>query len=173
MFRIMSILYILVFAGFSFYSCSHSAVTARKGSGQQPGGAVIPAPPCIVYKTKKDLNNYVPVILSDDKLQIVSYPDVRDVYFRGELAYPSKLSEGYLLDNRGIGVNVAFLDFTYEAYSKLDRTPTTEELLKHLLDTDPVLEMYDCGSRSLYSNPAADLNKLIKSGGLKEHKRLK
>ena len=34
----------------------------------------MPGPQTIVYKTKKDYYNLVPVLLSDDKTEIISYP---------------------------------------------------------------------------------------------------
>ena len=38
-------------------------------------------PHLIVYKTKVDYNNFVPIILSEDKTEIISYPDPIDVKF--------------------------------------------------------------------------------------------
>lgn len=133
----------------------------------------VPSPPCIVYKTKGDFNKYVPVILSSDKTKVISYPDVKDIYYKGEFAYPTELSKGYLLDNRGIGPDVAFLNYTYEAYSKLPKTPTATELYNQLLNKDPLTEMYDCGSRAAFADPVKELNALIESGALEDSKRLK
>jgi hypothetical protein len=159
----------------SLFSCSNSSTPSGSNAAvQQASGAVsVPSPPCIVYKTKADFDKYVPVILSEDKSRIVSYPDVKDIYYKGELAYPVKLSKGYLLDNRGIGPDVAFLDFTYEIYSKLAVTPSAAELMNHLLNKDPILEMYDCGSQSHYNDAKKQLNSLIESGQLEDLKRLK
>jgi hypothetical protein len=123
-------------------------------------------PQTFIYKTKQDYNKYVPVTLSDDKSEIVSYPHPKDVFYNGELAYPTELKDGYLLDNRGINGNVAFLDITYEDYSKLEKTPSSEELLSMILDKSPLAEMYNCGNRFTFKNGIADLNKLIKNNGL-------
>lgn len=171
----INLIILILFAMNLFLSCSKSIAPAGSATGlnQPTGGAEVPSPPCIVYKTKADYNNYVPVILSENKSKIISYPDIKDVYFKGELAYPTQLTDGYLLDNRGIGPDVAFLKYTYEAYSKLDRTPTADELMNNLLDKDPVKEMYDCGSRSHFADPVKELNALIKSGGLQDSKRIK
>ena len=120
--------------------------------------------PAIVYKTKKDYSQYVPVILSKDKSTIVSYPAVTDIYYKGKLAYPTKLADGFWLDNRGINENVAFTDYTYEAYSKLEKTPSTEELFSRILDKDPLEEIVNCGNRSNYPDEVKDLNQLIEKG---------
>jgi len=112
-------------------------------------------------------------MLSEDKKNIVSYPDIRDVYYKGKLAYPTVLADGFLLDNRGIGPDVAFLNITYEAYRDLSKTPSIDELMKLILDKDPIREMFQCGYRSQYSDPEKELNNLISSGNLKNCKKLK
>ena len=135
--------------------------------------AAVPGPRCIVYKTKADYTQMVPVMLSADKSMVVSYPDVKDIYNNGQLAYPTQLSDGYLLDNRGIGTEVAFLKMTYEEYSRLTVTPHPGELMEMIRDKDPLTEMYDCGSRSQYQDPVAVMMLLIRSGELIHQKRLK
>ena len=129
-------------------------------------------PPTIIYKTKKDYNQFVPVILSEDKSKIVSYPHPKDVFYKGELAYPTELKNGYLLDNRGINSNVAFLNITYEDYSKLEKVPLLNELFSMILDKNPLIEIYNCGNRYTFKNEIFDLNKLIENNGLKNCKCL-
>lgn len=129
--------------------------------------ASMPGPPAIVYKTKTDYFNLVPVILSDDKSKIVSYPAVSDIYRGGKYPYPTKLLNDYLLDNRGISKNVAFLNLTYEEYGKLQKTPTSDELFKKIIDNDPLLEIYKCGIKSDYKNIVKELNQMIREGKLK------
>jgi len=119
-------------------------------------------PPVIIYKTKSNYDKNVPVIMSEDKKDIVSYPDITDVYYAGKLAYPTQLANGYLLDNRGIGKNVAFLRFTYEEYSKLSSTPTKEELLGMIIDKNPLIELYNCDK--LPKNNIEKLNEAISNG---------
>jgi len=108
--------------------------------------------PAIIYKTSGDYSALVPVTLNDQKTQVTSYPDIKDVYYSGyantQLAYPTKLDNGYLLDNRGISANSAFLKYTYDQYSKLSKTPSSAELFSSILVTSPFLEMYNCGARS-------------------------
>ncbi len=129
-------------------------------------------PPTIIYKTKKDYNQFVPVILSEDKSKIVSYPHPKDVFYKGELAYPTELKSGYLLDNRGINSNVAFLNITYEDYSKLEKALIPDELFLMISDKDPLIEIYNCGNRYSFKNEISDLNKLIENNGLKSCKCL-
>jgi len=129
-------------------------------------------PQAIIYKSKNNYNKFVPVSLSDDKSKIVSYPHPKDVFYRGELAYPTELNNGYLLDNRGIDKNVAFLNITYEDYSKLEKVPLLNELFSMILDKDPLIEIYNCGNRYTFKNGISDLNKLIENNGLKNCKCL-
>ena len=154
-------------------SCTKKVIPLGSSSSSKMKQSAIPSAPCIIYKTKRDYSRYVPVMLSADKKSIVSYPGIRDIYFKGKLAYPTPLTDGFLLDNRGIGPDMAFLNITYEAYSDLDKTPSIDDLLKQILDNDPVTEMYRCGNRTQYADPKKELNNLISSGNLGNCKRLK
>jgi len=122
-------------------------------------------PATIVYKTKQDYGSYVPVLLSDDKTSIVSYPDPKD--FKDGYPKPTKLKDGYLLDNRGITPNVAYLKWTYAQYAALTQKLSLDELMNSIIDKDPLTEMYNCGNRQVYKNTVEDLNVLIRSGQLK------
>ena len=139
-----------------------SCCSAKKAETAQPiAGVGIPGPKVIIYKTTKDYSKQVPVTLSDDKKSIASYPDIKDLYVNGALAYPTQLNDGFLLDNRGITANVAFLKLTYEEYSKLPTTPTSDELLKMIIDKQPLSVMYNCGSRSAFNETEKELNAKI------------
>lgn len=118
--------------------------------------------PVIIYKTKVDYNKNVPVIMSEDKKDIISYPDIKDVYYNGQLAFPTRLERGYLLDNRGISKNTAFLKYTYEEYSRLSETPSKDILKSMILDINPLLEIYSCNSIS--KSNIEELNKYINQG---------
>ncbi|MBM2816153.1 MAG: putative lipoprotein [Ignavibacteria bacterium] len=120
-----------------------------------------PGPPAIVYKTKANYNNLVPVILSDDKTEIVSYPHPTDIKLGSGFSFPDTLNQGYLLDNRGIGINVAFLKLTYEEYSQLENAPTLKELIYLIIDKDPLIELCDCGNRKGFTNIIKQLNSII------------
>jgi hypothetical protein len=128
---------------------------------QQSGIQQNVTPPALVYKTRKDYSQYVPVIMNVEKTKIISYPDPADVYYKGALAYPTQLKNGYLLDNRGIGPNVAFLNYTYETYSQLKNSLSMEQMMNNLLDKDPLYELWNCGSRASFKNEVDELNLLI------------
>jgi hypothetical protein len=117
-------------------------------------------PPAIIYKTIGNFDNLVPVTMNADHTEIVSYPAVTDVYYEGKLAKPAKLKNGYLLDNRGISLHTAFLDYTYEQYAALPQTPSRAELLQHIKHRYPLLELYECGSRY---QTVEELNRIVES----------
>jgi hypothetical protein len=118
--------------------------------------------PLIIYKTKADYSNNVPITMNDSKELIVSYPSPKDVFFNSKLALPEKLNKGYLFDNVGVSKNSVFTSYTFKEYAKLEMAPSIEELLKSIIDKDPFVEVYDCGTRGKYST-VDDLKKLIKS----------
>jgi hypothetical protein len=149
-----------------------SCCTSKKAQSQT-GQSTIPGPKAIIYQTTKDYSKLVPIILSDDKKTIVSYPDVKDIYYNGNLAYPTQLHNGYLLDNRGINENVAFLNLTYEEYSKLAKTPTPEQLMKMVTDNQPLNKMYSCGIRSSFKDIESELNAKIDSEDFSAFVKLK
>lgn len=121
-------------------------------------------PRAVIYKTTKDYSDFVPVIMNDDRTKIVSYPAPTDVYYKGVLAKPTPLKDGYWLDNRGISKNVVFTSYTYEEYSKLKEVPSMKELMSKIIDTHPLVALYHCNERRLYTDEVNDLNKVIDSG---------
>jgi hypothetical protein len=126
-------------------------------------------PPTFVYKTKGDYKNLVPVILSDDKTSIVSYPHPSDLKTANGISTPTELSKGYLLDNRGVGKNVAFVNITYEDYAKLESAPSLDQLFTKIIDKDPIVSLCNCGNRNSYKDVVSELNEVI-DGGLLEKK---
>ena len=116
-----------------------------------------------IYKTYKDFNQYVPVIMNEARTRIVSYPHPSDVMCEGKLALPTILSDGFLLDNRGIQPNVAFTGYTYEEYATLSEPPTMTELMASIIEKRPLVSLYICGDRSQY-NSLDELNQLIENG---------
>lgn len=153
------ILFIILVA---FFGCKSSNVSKRTGVDNT---AIVPqytpGPAAMVYKTKNDYNNLVPVLLSDDKSEIVSYPHPTDLLTDSGYAVPATLNSGYLLDNRGIGKNVAFLKLTYEEYSKLQNPPSLKELYNYILDKDPLVELCNCGNKKAFKDIEKQLNDLI------------
>ena len=143
-------------------SSSDSESAAPVQQPLKPAAVGVASPPVLVYKTRKDYSDLVPVGFRDKK--IISYPHPRDLKVGGQLVLPTPLADGYWLDNRGISENTAFLRYTYEEYAALPDPPA--DLYQSLLDTDPLLELWNCGPRNSYSNPASELNSLVKSGNL-------
>ena len=159
---------LLISSIFSSCNTNKRAVHARKKAPMS-----IPGPQVIIYQTTKDFSQLVPIIMSDDKKEIVSYPDIKDIYFRGTLAYPTVLHNGFLLDNRGIDKNVVFIRLSYEEYSKLTYTPSADELMSMITDTQPIRIMYSCGNRTAFKNTEEELNLKIDSGDFSGFKRIK
>jgi hypothetical protein len=125
-------------------------------------------PPITVYKTKGNYNNLVPIRLSDDKTQIVSYPAPSDLKKDGKFLYPTELEGGLLIDNLGISKNSAFIKLTYEEYAALQNTLPLSELFKLIVDKAPFLEMYDCGNKQSFTNLKEQLNDQIRKGEFKK-----
>lgn len=118
--------------------------------------------PLIIYKTKADYANNIPIILDDKKNIVVSYPALKDVFFNGELARPTKLKNGYFLDNFGISTNSVFTSFSFEEYSKLEKVPSIDELKNKIIEKNPFIEIWNCGNRNDYKT-IDEVNDIIKS----------
>lgn len=157
--KIKAIFIILVI----FVSCKSGKKITSKTNDISFGSSAISSLPILVYKTKKNYYNLVPVLLNDDKTQIVSYPDPKDVKVGSSFLLPTSLQNGYLLDNKGIGKNVAFLKYTYEEYSNLQTLPTLQELYNNIIDKNPLIELCDCGNKSKYLHLEKQLNEYIKN----------
>ena len=160
------------------FSCktqhSKSSEATNNVSATQKTQFVSALPHIVIYKTTKDYSQNVPIILSEDKTQIVSYPHPTDLFFGGKLALPTQLNKGYLLDNRGIGKNVAFLKYTYAEYSKLQTLPSLRELYENIIDKDPLIELWDCGTKANFTDLEKQLNEWIDKNMLMEKgKRVK
>ncbi|MGZ5303277.1 MAG: hypothetical protein ACXWDO_04140, partial [Bacteroidia bacterium] len=108
----------------------------------------------------------VAVTLSDDKSEVIAYPGTNDVFYRGLPAYPYSLKDDYWLDNRGINKNTAFIDMSYEAYSKLPEPPSPLELYEMIIDKDPIIEIFNCGNRNQFRNEISELNDMIEDSTL-------
>jgi len=143
-------------------SCSTAQVNSERVNARAP---------LIVYKTVADYYHKVPVTLNEAKDKIVSFPAPSDLFYEGELALPLKLKKGYLLDRRGIQLNTAFTSYTYEEYSRMDSPPTLQQLYDSIIDKEPFVSIYDCGTLGQLNDPRKDLNKEIRKG-LKNSKPL-
>lgn len=130
--------------------------------------AFTPGPPTYVYKTTADFSDKVPVGLSENGQTIVSFPHPGDLLKGEVLALPTQLAKGYWLDNRGIAPNTAFIDMTYEQYSKLPTPPSVDSLMKMVIDPHPFKVLYNCGNRNTFENAAQQINALITNRQLKK-----
>jgi len=150
-----------------------SCCVCKKQGHQQASIAQLPGPQVIIYQTKKDCSKLVPVILSDDKKSVISYPDIRDIVQNGKYPYPTPLNNGFYLDNRGISANVAFIRLSYEEYAALPSTPTADELYGMILYKDPVRKMYACGLKNKFTDLEKELNAAIDAGNFSSFTRIR
>jgi hypothetical protein len=141
-------------------SCRAPATVPAPASPSPPG------PRVLVYKTKGDYANLVPVALSADKTGIVAYPHPSDVKIGKAYATPTRLAKGYLLDNRGIGKNVAFLSMTYAGYGALDTLPSLRRLYGLVIDKSPLVELWDCGDKIANGDMRDKLNAAIAANAI-------
>ena len=150
----------------SIMSCNKNITNAKVPEpqpiaiSQTAKGGSYALPPIVIYKTFNDYRNNVPVAMNASKTEIVSYPDPADIT---ENSRPTELMYGYLLDNRGIGENVAFTSYTYGEYSKLPKAPSLEELKSRIIDKNPLSELYICGGNHGEAT-MEKCNEIIKSG---------
>jgi hypothetical protein len=153
---------------FSLGACNASRNAPESAGSGGESGAGLPGPHVLVYKTRGDYSHRVPVILSEDKTKIVSYPHPADLKSGDGYHLPVSLKKGYWLDKKGISKNVAFLSTTYEEYASLTKSPDPGDLEKLILDRDPLVELYDCGNFTDYKDPVTEVNELIIKRKLKK-----
>lgn len=165
----LSVLFIIIVS----VACSSSKKTEGKQSLKVNESIDYTGAPTVVYKTTKDFSENVPVTLSDDKTKIVSYPGPSDINYKGKLAYPTQLANGYFLDNRGISLNTAFIKYTYEEYSKLKEVPDLKTLYNSIIDKNPMVEIFNCGNRYRFKDEVQELNSIIRQKKLDDFKRIK
>ncbi len=99
--------------------------------------------PVVIYKTQTDCSKQVPIMLSDDPQDLISYPHPNDLrYADGRFRYPVLLEDGYYLDRKGIGPKTNFLRISYEEYAANPPAPPT---LLNLVDhSAKILEIWHC-----------------------------
>ena len=123
----------------------------------------------IIYKTRKNYSNNIPIVLSQDKRQIISFPSPSDIK---TILKPKKLKKGYFLDNFGISRNTVFISLSYSEYSKLKQLPNEADFKKMIIDSFPFLEMYDCGDRYQFEKTERQINKIIKENKLSQFTKI-
>lgn len=163
----------LIFASFLMVTVFYCSCKSPNKTISVDTAAAQPGPRAYIYRTAADYYQQVPVTLTEDKKALHSYPSPGDVYYKGELALPVQLVNGFLLDQRGIHPQTAFTKWTYAEYSRLTQTPTQDEIMGMLLDTDPFVSLYDCGPLHKYSNPGEELNAFILMNDFSSFRKLR
>lgn len=120
--------------------------------------------PIIIYKTRGDYRNLVPITLSTDKKYVVARPAPSDLRCGDGLCTPVELADGYLLDRRGVGPTSAFVEYTYEQYFAIKGIPSQSDLLQRIVDADPFTELYRCDRSRCNPNDIKSMNAYIKAG---------
>ncbi len=127
---------------------------------QRMGGA---RPHVFVYKAAAKFADKVPVVLTDDRQHLASFPAPQDVAASGSRAKPIKLHHGYWLSEWGIAPNTVFLKYTFEEYAALPSQPTPDELFHKVANKNPLKALYDCGTAGVKTTVDA-LNAVIDKG---------
>lgn len=157
--NIFSVVFILTFL---FCLILPLEVIAQQIKDLPSGKISISRPPTVIYKMKRDYSRNVPVLLSDDKSEIVSYPHPMDLIgMTSKEVMPIRLHDGYYLDRRGINKNVAFLTLTYNNYRKLRKPLSIDQIKKVILDKDPLVEFYTCSHLPFNENVVQQANAMI------------
>jgi len=141
------------------FSCQSNRVSKKEAKALEP--SFKPGPHVIIYATRGDYANLVPVVMNTEKTEIIQYPAISDMSDYSNLT-PVELKKGFWLDRKGVGVNTVFLSYTYEAYANLIEVPSLKTMLTKIVDKDPFKRMYDCGNPFSYKNKEAELNAMIK-----------
>lgn len=157
-YTLLSLMTIHMLSGCS-RSTSPSSSVAKEPKHQE--NILTAGPPVMIYKTKKDYFDKVPVTLSENLDEVIAYPSQKDIIAGESFTYPAHLTNGFLLDNRGIGKHSAFLSLSYEEYADMQADITAESLYLRVIDPDPFLELYHCGSRFGYRDLIKELNEII------------
>lgn len=132
------------------------------------------SPRILVYRTREDHKDHVPVLLSADHSRIISYPHPNDLKTANGLPVPTPVGQGYLLDNRGISRDVAYLGMTWAEYAALPEAPTLEKLNALIIDRDPLTELWEGDRRANLKDPVKEVSAWVEAGELEKHcKRLK
>lgn len=138
-------------------ACSSVATSTSQTTSLSMTPSVSKAlPEQIIYRMNGDYANLVPVTMDNNMEEVISYPDPVDI--KSSQA-PIALGDGWFLDRRGISMNTAFTDYTYEAYSALSKVPTRAEIKSHIIDRHGIKEIKRCGRRRLTVEQAKQLVK--------------
>jgi len=140
-------------------------VIAQQIKDISSGKTSVSYPPIVIYKMKRDYSRNVPVLLSDDKSEIVSYPHPMDLIgMTSKEVMPIRLHDGYYLDRRGINKNVAFLNISYNSYRKLRKPLGNKEIEKLIVDRNPLTQILICSNLTYSENNIEKINSMIDKG---------
>lgn len=130
---------------------TQKAAEAARVTPVRMGGESAYLPKAIIYKTNGDYNDNVPVNLNAEGTMLASYPAPTDITQRST---PVVLSDGWLLDRRGVGVNTVFTRYTYSEYMKLPQVP--EDLMQSIIPGSKVTELVQLpiGHSEAAANPS-------------------
>lgn len=114
-------------------------------SGKGVHGRIIPPqnnavnalPKAHIYRMNGDYAQNVPIQINASG-QIISFPDPRDLSITSE---PIKLSDGWWLDRRGVGLSTAFTKYTYQQYMALKEPPSIQQLKNSIIPEARITEI--------------------------------
>lgn len=92
----------------------------------------------MVYRTNVPCPDRVAISLNSARDAVQSFPAPADV---SSESAPLALADGWWLDRRGLGPNPAFIDMSYEQYSRLKEPPSTARLMRMILPDVSVTEV--------------------------------
>ncbi len=95
-------------------------------------------PKAVVYRTNGQFADNVPITMSANRKEIVSFPAPSDIT---PGSAPLQLADGYLLDRRGVGINSAFTRYTYAEYGALEAAPSLSRLRQMVIPGAIVTEL--------------------------------
>lgn len=136
-------------------------VPDRIGAGRPIAAALAPI---IIYKTRGDYRELVPIQLSADGSTVVSYPSRYDLGEPGAFSTPLLLDAGYLVDRRGVGPHSAFLKLTYDEYYALPNDPSITELLGWVIDREPFTFLAVCDRSYFTTKSKEEFERYIAEG---------
>lgn len=114
-------------------AASEAVAPVAVATGQtQPIGMAVPR--AVIYRTSMPADSLVPVTVRGGEL--VAYPAPSDL-----TEAPARLSDGWLLDTRGIGPDTRFTRWTYAEYKALPDAPSPDEVMKALVPGITVTEI--------------------------------
>ncbi len=94
-------------------------------------------PKATAFKMSGDYADKVAVTL-DSNGKLTYFPAPSDI---SEASAPTSLGNGWWLNNQGISANSVFTKYTFEEYSKLPSTPSTQQLKDAIISGAKVTNM--------------------------------